>query len=462
MSTPTSTRHSLHEVYRSVAVRGKSWRRAFAFVGPGLVVGVGYMDPGNWATDLAAGSRYGYALLWAVLASSLMAIVLQSLCVRLGVGLDRDLAQACGEYFPRPVAVVLWFLCEIAIVACDLAEVVGSAVALNLLFGMPLLWGVLLTSVDVLALLALMRYGFRKLEALVATLVGTVFLAFAWEIFLAKPSLTAVGSSLVTPSLPEPAALLIVIGILGATVMPHNLYLHSALVQTRAYEPTDQGRREAVRYGVWDTVLSLGAAFFVNAAILVLAASVFHPRGQVVEALQDAHSLLKPLLASSAATLFAVALLASGQSSTITGTLAGQIVMEGFLNLRVSPWARRIVTRLLAIVPAVFVVVGAGGQNTVGLLVVSQVVLSLQLPFAVLPLLSFVGDRRMGAVAPSTMMLVLGWMIGITITVADAYLLWTTVPNGQYWASGAAAVGCWMVVATKRGRGAKNEAGTER
>ena len=425
-------RPSLPEVFQSVVVpkNATTWRRFLAFFGPGYLIAVGYMDPGNWATDLEGGSRFGYALLWVVLASSLVAMLLQTLCARLGLATGKDLAQACRAYYRPPVAIALWILCEIAIVACDLAEVIGSAVALNLLFRLPLLWGVVLTSLDVFAILGLSRFGFRKLEAVVITLVATVAGCFAVEVFLARPDWHAAAVGTFVPTLPGGGGLLIALGILGATVMPHNLYLHSSIVQTRAHDETPQGVREAIRFNTWDTLLSLGAAFFVNAAILVLAASVFHSRGQVVTELGDAHALLRPLLGSAAATVFAVALLASGQSSTITGTLAGQIVMEGFLHIRIAPWLRRIVTRGLAIIPAVAMIVLTGGKNTVGLLLLSQVVLSMQLSFAIFPLVMFTSDKkRMGEFVNPLWLTISAYVVCVAIAALNIKLLWDTATD---------------------------------
>lgn len=427
---------SLPEVHGSVSVSGaKGWMRRFlAFAGPGYLVSVGYMDPGNWATDLAGGAKFGYALVWVILLSNLMAIFLQTLCARLGIVTGRDLAQACREQFSKPVAYVLWFLCEIAIIACDLAEVIGSAVALNLLFGLPLVWGVLITGFDVMLLLAAMHFGFRKIEAIVLTLVSTVALCFALQVFLASPDWGGVALGLLVPTLPNQEAFYIALGILGATVMPHNLYLHTALVQTRDVEPTSAGRRQAIRYNTTDTVLALGAAFFVNAAILVVAAAVFHRAGlHEVSELQEAHRLLAPLLgAPIAATAFAVALLASGQSSTITGTLAGQIVMEGFLRIRIRPWLRRLITRLLAIGPAVVLISISGGKDTVGLLVFSQVVLSMQLSFAIFPLMMFTSDRKlMGEFANPRWARILGYVICSLIAGLNIALLYQAI--GPAW-----------------------------
>lgn len=424
---------SLPEVHRTVAVRPRGavpWRRMLAFAGPGFMVSVGYMDPGNWGTDLAGGSKYGYALLWVILASNLMAILLQVMCARLGVVTGKDLAQACRDYYSKPTAMALWLLCEIAIIACDLAEVIGSAVALNLLLGIPLVWGVLITGADVLILLLLMNFGFRKLEGVVLTLVSTIAICFAYNIFLSVPDAAQVASGLI-PSMPDTEALLISLGILGATVMPHNLYLHSAIVQTRRFEQSAEGVKSAIRYNTIDTVVALGAAFFVNAAILVLAAAVFFKQGIVVEELGDAHELLKPALGGAAATAFAVALLCSGQSSTITGTLAGQIVMEGFLRIRIKPWLRRLITRSLAIIPAVIVVSISGGKDTVQLLVISQVVLSMQLPFAVFPLVLFTSSRRkMGEHVNPLWAKVAGFVVCAIISALNVYLLWETIGAG--------------------------------
>jgi manganese transport protein len=392
------------------------------------------MDPGNWATDLAGGAKFGYALLWVILLSNLMAMFLQTLCVRLGVAGGRDLAQACRDRYSKPVAYVLWILCEIAIIACDLAEVVGSAVALNLLFGIPLVWGVVITGFDVLLLLTAMHFGFRKIEAIVITLVTTVAACFAIEVVLSRPEWGALATGLVLPTIPNAEAFYIALGILGATVMPHNLYLHTALVQTRDIKTTPAGKRQAIRYNTTDTIVALGAAFFVNAAILVVAAAVFHSAGHFdVSELEEAHRLLAPLLgAPIASTAFAVALLASGQSSTITGTLAGQIVMEGFLKIRIRPWLRRLITRLLAIVPAILLIGASGGKNTVGLLVFSQVVLSMQLSFAIFPLMSFTSDRHiMGEFANSRGVKVLGYSICTLIASLNLYLLFQVL--GAVW-----------------------------
>ncbi|MBL8760518.1 MAG: Nramp family divalent metal transporter [Phycisphaerae bacterium] len=429
---------SLPEAHRTIDVQHDTvggrpwWRRMLGFAGPGFMVSVGYMDPGNWGTDLAGGSQFGYALLWVILASNLMAIFLQTLCARMGVVTGRDLAQSCRDYYKKPTAIALWVLCEVAIIACDLAEVVGAAVALNLLFDIPLVWGVLITGFDVLLLLMLINFGFRKLEAIVIAMVGTIAICFAFNIFMSKPDVSAMIGGALVPTMPNIEALLVSLGILGATVMPHNLYLHSSIVQTRRHGLDDAGKREAIKYNTIDTVVALGSAFFVNAAILVLAAAVFHKQGIVVEELGQAHELLKPALGGAAATCFAVALLCSGQSSTITGTLAGQIVMEGFLQIRIKPWLRRLITRSLAIIPALIVISATGGKDTVKLLVISQVVLSMQLPFAIFPLMMVTGSKeRMGHFANPAWAKVLGYTICSVIAGLNVFLLWKYI--GPLW-----------------------------
>lgn len=417
----------------SVPKTGSVLRRFFAFAGPALLVSVGYMDPGNWGTDLAGGATYGYKLMWVILASSLMAMLLQTFCVRLGIATGHDLAQACRTCYKKPANIVLWILCELAIIACDLAEVIGSAVALNLLFNIPIIIGVFITGFDVLILLAFMQFGFRKIEAVILTLVGTIGACFLVEVILAQPHWGSVLMGTFVPSLPDKQALYVSLGILGATVMPHNLYLHSALVHTRDIEQTPAGKRQAIAFNTWDTIIALGLAFFVNAAILVLAGAVFHTTGhQNVENLGEAHRLLAPLLGTSiASTAFALALLASGQSSTITGTLAGQIVMEGFLHIRIKPWLRRIISRVLAIIPAVIMIYISGGHDTVGLLVISQVVLSMQLPFAIFPLLMFTSNPHyMGEFVNPTWLKIIGYAICIIIAMLNFYLLVTTI---NYW-----------------------------
>lgn len=391
---------SLPESYRSVRVpRGGSFiRKLLAFAGPGYMVAVGYMDPGNWATDLAGGSAFGYQLLSVILLSNLMAILLQSLSVKLGIVTGRDLAQACRDHYSKPVSFVLWILCEIAISACDLAEVIGSAIALNLLFDIPLVAGVCLTALDVLAVMYLQTKGFRYLESLVIALIITIGTCFAAELLFAKPDLVEVAKGFIpsTSIIRDHQMLFIAIGILGATVMPHNLYLHSSIVQTRKYEQTTSGKWEAIKFATLDSSVALMFALFINAAILIISAATFHTQGRHdVAEIQDAFHLLSPMLGVGvASTLFAVALLASGQNSTLTGTLAGQIVMEGFLRIRLRPWLRRLITRMVAIVPAVIVTALYGESGTAQLLIISQVILSLQLSFAVIPLVQFTGDRR--------------------------------------------------------------------
>ena len=432
---------SLAEVHETVTVptRGHWWRRWLAITGPALMAAVGYMDPGNWATDIAAGSRYNYALIWVLLMSNLMAILLQSLAARLGIVSRRDLAQVCREEYPRFVNIPLYVLAEIAITATDLAEVIGSAIALQLLFGLPLIYGVLLTALDTLLLLVLSRFGIRKLESVVLALVGTIGVAFFMEILLGQPDWGGIVRGFV-PSLPDATALYIAIGILGATVMPHNLYLHSALVQTRKVGRRPEEIKEALRWNNIDTGVALNLAFLINAAIMVMAAAVFYRHGYFkVAEIQDAHRLLEPLLGTAIAPVaFAVALLASGQSSTVTGTLAGQIVMEGYLNLRIRPWLRRLITRLLAVVPAVLVIYYAGENATGELLVLSQVVLSLQLPFAVIPLVHAVADEeRMGTFVIPRWVQVLAWavasiILGLNIKlVGDEISAWA-VQAGRY------------------------------
>ena len=425
---------SLPESHRTVPIHaGIGWfKKVLAFAGPGYLVAVGYMDPGNWATDIGGGSKFGYTLLSVILISNVMAMILQALSAKLGIVTGRDLAQACRESYSRPVAIGLWIVCEIAIAACDLAEVLGSAVALKLLFGLPLLAGVLITALDVLIVLALQGRGFRLIEAFVITLIASIALCFAYEIFFAQPIWreAAVGFIPRLEILRNREMLYIAIGILGATVMPHNLYLHSSIVQTRAFATDASGKREAIRYATFDSTLALGFALFVNAAILVLGAAAFHTRGlHNVAEIADAYKLLTPVLgASLASTLFACALLASGQNSTLTGTLAGQIVMEGFLNLRLRPWLRRLITRVMAIVPAVIVIGLYGEGKVTSLLILSQVVLSFQLPFAVIPLVQFTNDRaKMGAFANSRFTSILAWTVAAAILGFNFELLWLTL-----------------------------------
>jgi manganese transport protein len=410
---------------------GSFARKLLAFAGPGYLVAVGYMDPGNWATDLAGGSRFGYTLLSVVLLSNVMAVLLQGLASKLGIVTGRDLAQACRDHYSRPVSIGLWLLCEIAIAACDLAEVIGSAIALNLLFRIPVAVGVLVTGFDVLLLLALQHRGVRVLEALVITLIATVGLCFLFEIILARPDMAAVAKGFLPTRgiVVDREMLYVAIGILGATVMPHNLYLHSSIVQTRRYEETAAGKREAVRFAFLDSTIALSFAFFVNAAILIVASATFHTSGHAeVAEIQDAFKLLTPLLGAGASAAFALALLASGQNSTLTGTLAGQIVMEGFLNIRLRPWLRRLITRMIAIVPAALVAIFYGEGGTAKLLILSQVILSLQLSFAVVPLVAFTSDRaKMGSFANPGWLKAIAWTTAVVIAGLNAWLLVQTL-----------------------------------
>ena len=432
ISTPQQP--SLPEVHRSVAIpTGKGfWRKLLAYAGPGYLVSVGYIDPGNWATNIAGGSKFGYTLLSVILLSNLMAMLLQGLCVRLGVATGRDLAQLCRDRFSPRVSVFLWVLCEIAIAACDLAELLGSAIALQLLFGIPLIWGVCIMALDVIALLFLQSKGFRYIEALIITLVSIIAASFAAEIFFARPDFSSIAGGYLPQSeiLKNPEMLYLAVSILGATVMPHNLYLHSSIVQTRAWQPTPKKKREAVFFGTIDSTFALGIALFINSAILVIAAAVFHRSGHHdVAEIQDAYKLLSPLLGASAASaIFAFALLASGQSSTLTATLAGQIVMEGFLKIQIPSWLRRLATRLLAVVPALVAIAFFGEQSSGQLLVFSQVILSLQLSFAVIPLVMFTSDRAlMGElVNPHWLKLAAGAVTTVIVGLNGWLLLQTT------------------------------------
>jgi len=424
---------SLPEVHKSITVptKGSFIRRLLAFVGPGYLVAVGYMDPGNWATDLAGGSQFGYTLLSVILISNLMAILLQSLTARLGIATGRDLAQACRDHYGKRANFGLWVLCELAIAACDLAEIIGAAIALQLLFGMPMLYGVLLTSLDVILVLMLQNKGFRYIEALVISLLVTIFGCFAIEMFLSKPDIGGIAHGFVPSAeiVSNPEMLYIALGILGATVMPHNLYLHSSIVQTRKYEETALGKRQAIRFATIDSTVALMLALFVNAAILILSAAAFHSTGHTdVAEIQDAYLLLDPLVGSSiASVLFAVALLASGQNATLTGTLAGQIVMEGFLNIRLKPWIRRLITRMIAIIPAVIVLSISGESGTGELLILSQVILSLQLSFAVIPLVKFTSDKlKMGEFVAPKWLSSLSWVVAVIIAGLNVYLLYGT------------------------------------
>ncbi|WP_026630660.1 Nramp family divalent metal transporter [Dyadobacter alkalitolerans] len=424
---------SLSEVHSSITVPEGAgfWRKLMAFTGPGLMVAVGYIDPGNWATDIEGGSRFGYTLLSVILISNLFAMLLQHLSLKLGIASGRDLAQACRDYYSRPVSFVLWILSEIAIAATDLAEVIGSAIALNLLFGLPLPVGVVFTALDVLLVLYFQQKGFRIIESIVAGLMGIILLSFIYEMIVSQPSVAGIVDGLIpkTQIVTDSGMLYIAIGILGATVMPHNLYLHSSIVQTRAYNRNDEGKKSAIRFATIDSTVSLALAFFINASILILAATAFHANGHFkIADITDAYHLLDPVLGVGLAGIFfALALLASGQSSTLTGTLAGQIVMEGFLNIRLKPWLRRLITRGIAIIPALIVSSLYGEKGTADLLVFSQVILSLQLSFAVVPLVFFTSNSNiMGRFANSRFLTVLACVITLIIISLNLFLLWKT------------------------------------
>ena len=446
ITNATPGARSLADVHSTVGTADMPvWRRMFAFAGPAYLVSVGYMDPGNWATDLEGGARFGYALIWVLVMSNFMAILLQTLSARLGIVSGRDLAQACRETYPRPVTVSLWVLCEIAIAACDLAEVLGAAIALNLLFHIPLLIGVLLTAADTLLLLWFQGLGIRYVEAFILALIVVMAACFGVEIVLARPEASQVLHGVI-PHI-NTKSLYVAIGMLGATVMPHNLYLHSALVQTRQIGHSETGKRRACRYNFVDSIVALNAALLVNLAILILSAAVFFRHGIVVTEIQQAHLLLVPLLGTAfAGILFAVALLCSGQSSTLTGTLAGQIVMEGFLNIRMRPWLRRLITRTIAIIPAAVVIYISGDKGTYQLLILSQVILSMQLPFAVIPLIHFTSDRRrMGSFANKTWVQLLSWAAAVLILVLNIWLLVDGL--GQLLGSSANRVVVWFPLA---------------
>lgn len=426
--------NSLPEAFSSINIPEGSgfWRKLFAFAGPGLMVAVGYMDPGNWATDIAGGAQFGYTLLSVILISNLFAIVLQHLALKLGIVAERDLAQACRDHFNPTTNFILWIFCEIAIAACDLAEVIGAAIALNLLFGIPLTWGIVITVIDVFLILFLQAKGFRVIESIVAGLIFIILGCFAYEIILSKPDIFPILAGLVPQKevVTNPSMLYIAIGILGATVMPHNLYLHSSIVQTRNYDRTNEGKKEAIKFATIDSSLSLFLAFFINAAILIVAAATFHTSGNKdVADIHDAYKMLTPLLGTTFASIFfAVALLASGQNSTLTGTLAGQIVMEGFLKIRLKPWLRRLITRLIAVIPALIVTIIYGEKGTTDLLVLSQVILSMQLSFAVVPLVMFTGSKlKMGEFVNKPWLKVLVWVIAAIIIILNVYLFIQTI-----------------------------------
>lgn len=429
MNGETLERKSLSEVNASISTNRKGWRKLIAFLGPAYLVSVGYMDPGNWATDIAGGSRYGYALIWVLLMSNLMALLLQSLSARLGIVRQMDLAQVSRSTYHPSVNFILWILAEVAIAACDLAEVLGMAIGLKLLFGIPLIWGVSVTVLDTLLLLILQSYGMRKIEVFIIGLVAVIGTSFLIEMIFAKPDLSQLAGGFI-PTIPDNQALYIAIGIIGATVMPHNLYLHSSLVQTRRIDTSDKGIWSAIKYNFIDSAIALNAAFFVNAAILILAASTFFRAGLFeVQNIEDAYKFLSPLLGTEwAPVLFGIALIAAGQSSTITGTLAGQIVMEGYLNIRIAPWLRRLVTRLIAIIPAYLVIILYGESETGPLLVLSQVVLSLQLGFAIVPLIHFTSDKeKMGAFVIKPWMKFGAWTAAIIIISLNVKLVYEEV-----------------------------------
>lgn len=430
--------NSLPEVFSSVNIPKDVgfWRKLMAFVGPGLMIAVGYMDPGNWATDIAGGAQFGYTLLAVILISNFFAMILQHLSLKLGIVAERDLAQACRDHFNPTTNFILWIFCEIAIAACDLAEVLGTAIALNLLFGIPLSVGVVITIIDVFIILLLQAKGFRWIESIVGGLIFIILGCFIYEIIISKPDIFPILSGLVPQKeiVTNPSMLYIAIGILGATVMPHNLYLHSSIVQTRNYERTTDGKREAIKFATIDSTASLFLAFFINAAILIVAAATFHTSGnEDIADIHDAYKMLEPLLGTSLASIaFAVALLASGQNSTLTGTLAGQIVMEGFLNIRLKPWLRRLITRLIAVIPALIVTLLYGEKGTSELLVLSQVILSMQLSFAVVPLVMFTGSKlKMGEFVNKPWLQIIVWIISIIIIGLNVYLLFETFFGGE-------------------------------
>jgi len=422
---------SLGEVHSSIKIKSQAsfWVRLFSFSGPAFMVSVGYMDPGNWATDIAGGAQFGYRLIWVILLANLMAILFQTLSARLGIVYGRDLAQACRDHYPKPINFILWIICEIAIAACDLAEVLGSAIGLYILFGIPLLWGVLITTFDVLLLMSLMSFGIRKMEAFILSLVATIGICFAVEMVLSKPPVGQILTGFIPSSL-NPSALYIALGIIGATVMPHNLYLHSALVQSRNVKKSDEGKMEANKFNFIDSVVALNSAFFVNAAILILAAATFFTTGHSeIASIIDAHAMLAPLLGSGVAPIaFGIALLAAGQSSTITGTFAGQIVMEGFVGLKMRPWLRRLTTRLIAIIPAVLAIKISGDQAVDSLLILSQVVLSIQLPFALIPLLHFTSSKDfMGKFRSKKVVEIVAWLASLVIIILNTKLILDTI-----------------------------------
>ncbi|WP_185867404.1 Nramp family divalent metal transporter [Blattabacterium cuenoti] len=425
---------SLSEVFSSVSVSKQKgiWKKLFAFTGPGLLIAVGYMDPGNWATDIAGGAKFGYMLLSVIFISNLFAIILQHLALKLGIVCERDLAQACRDHYPPFISFILWILCEIAIAACDLAEIIGSVLALKLLFDIPITWGVLITAIDVLIILFFQYKGFRYIESVVAALIFTILVCFSFEIINSKPEIFPILKGIVpNPEIMKNShSFYISIGILGATVMPHNLYLHSSIIQTRDYPRTIEGKKMAIKYATIDSTLSLSLAFFINAAILIISAATFHKTGHTeVADIMDAHKLLTPILGSSlSGVFFALALLASGQNSTLTGTLAGQIVMEGFLNIKLKPWIRRLITRLIAIVPAMIASMIYGEKGATKLLIISQIILSAQLSFAIIPLVNFTGNsEKMGPFVNGPILKISAWFITIIIVLLNLFLLYDSL-----------------------------------
>ncbi|WP_185874095.1 Nramp family divalent metal transporter [Blattabacterium cuenoti] len=428
-----NTTPSLSEVFSSVSVPKKTgkWKKLFAFTGPGLLIAVGYMDPGNWATDIAGGAKFGYMLLSVIFISNIFAIILQYLALKLGIVCERDLAQACRDHYHPLISFILWILCEIAISACDLAEIIGSVLALKLLFGIPITLGVLITSLDILIILFFQYKGFRYIESVVATLIFTILVCFIFEIISSNPEFFPILKGIIptTEIIKNSHSFYISIGILGATVMPHNLYLHSSIIQTRDYPRTMEGKKMAIKYATIDSTLSLTLAFFINAAILIISSATFHKYGHTeVADIMDAHKLLTPILGSSLSGIFfALALLASGQNSTLTGTIAGQIVMEGFLHIRLKPWIRRLITRLIAIIPAMIASIVYGEKGTAELLIISQIILSIQLIFAIIPLVNFTGDYdKMGSFVNGPFLKLLAWSITIIVVLLNLFLLYNT------------------------------------
>ncbi|WP_185855753.1 Nramp family divalent metal transporter [Blattabacterium cuenoti] len=433
-----NTTPTLSEVFSSIPVYTQNiWKKIYAFTGPGLLISVGYMDPGNWATDIAGGSKFGYMLLSVICISNFFAIILQHLSIKLGIVCERDLAQACRDHYPPMVSFILWILCEIAISACDLAEIIGSVIALKLLFKIPILWGVFITATDVLIILFFQYKGFRYIESIVATLIFIILVCFIFELIHSKPEITEILKGIIpnTEIINNYRSFYISIGILGATVMPHNLYLHSSIIQTRKYPRTIKGKKMAIKYATIDSTFSLLLAFFINASILIISAATFHKFGYTeVSDITEAHKLLTPIIGSSlSGVLFALALLASGQNATIAGTLSGQIVMEGFINIKLKPWIRRLITRLIAIIPAIIVTIIYGEKGTSELLIISQIILSIQLIFTIIPLVNFTGDHdKMGLFTNGPILKITSWIITIVVIILNMFLLYNTLIRGNY------------------------------